>query len=61
MGCNCGKGKGPAPVKRPKPGGQQQFQLISPDGSATVYGSRLEAEAARVRSGRTGTVVTARF
>lgn len=62
MGCNCGKGKKPAPVKKEQSSGQtQQFRLITPDGSSTVYGSRLEAEAARVRSGRAGTVVSTRF
>lgn len=34
----------------------QEFALISPSGSMTTYGSRLEADAARVRAGYRGTV-----
>lgn len=57
MGCNCSKPNRP----RPRPASNtakttQEFSLISPDGSSKTYGSRLEAEAAFVRSGRRGTV-----
>lgn len=61
MGCNCGKGKPPAPIKKPKGSGQQQFQLTTPNGVSTVYGSRLEAEAARVRAGGRGRIATTTF
>lgn len=51
MGCNCGK-------KRKKDGGTQQFQLRLPTGESKTYKSRLEAEAARVRAGNRGSIVT---
>ncbi len=54
MGCNCGK-------KRQKPadtksGQTESFALIMPDGQSFVFGSLLEAEAARIRAGRRGHV-----
>lgn len=64
MGCNCGKPQRPRP--RPQQGqasgqqqqgGTQQFALLSGTGAElSRHGSRLEAEAANVRSGRTGIV-----
>lgn len=64
MGCGCRKKTAPLgpskktetaskkgnPVK-PAKGRTQSFTLQARDGSLTVYGSRLEAEAARVRKG----------
>ncbi len=54
MGCNCGKGK-KSGTKRggghssQDEGQTQTFRLEMPNGQSFVYGSRLEAEAARVR------------
>ena len=64
MGCNCGKNKKPlgtkAPTPPPDPKGStkttQTFALDTPDGATQTFGSRLEAEAARVRAGRVGTI-----
>lgn len=71
MGCGCNKKTRPlgpsksqkasaAPKKgnpvKPAKGRTQSFTLQARDGSRTVYGSRLEAEAARVRKGG-GTVI----
>lgn len=50
MGCNCGKKK-----ETPK-GEQQTFRLEFDSGESFVFGSRLEAEAARVRSKRRGVI-----
>jgi hypothetical protein len=36
--------------------GQQSFTLTMPDGSATTFGSQLEANAANARAGYTGVV-----
>lgn len=60
-GCNCGKPQRPT---RPNPsgsgqasGGTQSFALLTSTGSEVGrYGSRLEAEAQNVRTGRTGIV-----
>jgi len=65
--CNCGKNRvkplGPSKAQKasgtpkkgnpvqPAKGRTQSFTLQARDGSTTVYGSRLEAEAARVRRG----------
>lgn len=53
--CNCGKSASskPAPPAPPEAekGTTQQFALEAPSGSRTFYGSRLEANAARIRSG----------
>lgn len=61
MGCNCGKNKPPlskssAPPPGKNVGTTQQFSLETPDRRVTTYGSRLEAEAARVRSGGVGQI-----
>lgn len=62
MGCGCGKRstKDSTSKQEPKPqGASAAFRLTLPNGESLVYGSRLEAEAARVRAGRVGTI--ARF
>lgn len=60
MGCNCGKKQRPRPAPAPQQeqgsGVQQTYALEMPDGSVSSYGSRLEAEAARVRAGGRGSV-----
>lgn len=61
MGCNCNKNKPKRRVYRPEGGGktdEQSFVLVKRDGSRETFGSRLEANAANVRSGYTGRVVT---
>ena len=71
MGCGCGKSKPPAGMttrvgtestttgtETTKQGLTQSFRLTMPDGSQEFYGSRLEAEAQRVRSGGVGTIAT---
>jgi hypothetical protein len=53
MGCNCG-GKKPTSTRTTKPpttGTTQQFTLTTTSGRVQSFGSRLEAEAARVRDG----------
>lgn len=57
-GCGCGgaKGSSKGTKREPQQGQEQAFRLTLPDGSTSVYGSRLEADAARVRSGRVGTI-----
>lgn len=65
MGCNCGSSRRPsgmgtrkpAPAPAPSDGKRASFQLILSSGESFTYGSRLEAEAARIRSGGTGRVV----
>jgi hypothetical protein len=60
MGCGCNKGssKDTTPKTEEQSGKtQQSFRLELPTGQSLTYGSRLEAEAARVRSGGGGTVV----
>lgn len=53
MGCNCGGRK--AGTEKPKPtkqsGSTQTFSLRMDDGRVFSFGSRLEADAARVRQG----------
>lgn len=58
MGCGCGKGSSTGDKREPKQGGQQQqqFVLTVPSGETMVFGSRLEAEAMRVRMGRKGSI-----
>lgn len=62
MGCNCGKSKqGPIGAAKPKPdksatGQRQTFRLEFDSGESFDFGSRLEAEAARIRNGRRGQV-----
>lgn len=64
MGCNCG-GSRPRPTpattkEAPEPvstGQVQSFQLVMEGGRTQVFGSRLEADAARVRAGGRGRVV----
>jgi hypothetical protein len=63
MGCNCGKNRrqnvstsAPVTPTAPPPpppakGQTQSFALLAADGRTSVYGSRLEAEAARARRG----------
>ena len=64
MGCNCGKTKRPAgmrkgnkkdtpnyPVPAKATGQRQSFRLTTTDGKTQTFGSRLEASAARVRAG----------
>jgi hypothetical protein len=45
MGCNCGN-KGKA----------TQYQYVPPQGAAQTYRTEIEAQAARIRNGNTGTV-----
>lgn len=59
--CNCNRPKPNA--NRPRPmssgvsgGSKQTFSLILKDGTTTSFGSRLEADAANVRSGYQGIV-----
>lgn len=63
--CNCGK-KTPPPPPPPPPTTPAQDQLASraqtfsyqpPSGKIQTFGSRLEADAARVRAGRVGRVI----
>jgi hypothetical protein len=57
MACNCGKNRQQAAQpRRASSGGTQQFALVKRDGSKEEFGSRLEADAANVRSGYTGVV-----
>ena len=57
MGCNCGKKKQP---QQPRPSGRQQsFQLELSNGQTFTFGSRLEAQAALIRSGRRGQIRSA--
>jgi len=65
MGCNCGKPQRPRPRpqqgdgsgQQAQSGGTQSFALLTPKGSEVGrYGSRLEAEAQNVRTGRTGII-----
>jgi hypothetical protein len=72
MGCNCGKNKRqptgaattaaapptppPAPTPPPTTGRTQRFTLTSGSGRTQSFGSKLEADAARVRSGGTLTL-----
>lgn len=69
MACNCGRNKRKrvAATNKPKPGtnqDQQQaqqgktqaFQLITQQGRVVRFGSKLEAEAANIRQGGSGTV-----
>lgn len=54
MGCNCNKGRAgrrTAPSREPR-----VFEVLTASGTREKYGSRLEAEAANVRDGGTGTV-----
>lgn len=46
------------PDPRPAQGTTQSFALVQRDGTTTMYGSRLEADAENVRLGYTGTVKT---
>lgn len=62
--CNCGKKKNTetqSPPPPPPPSGltgrTQTFAYVPPSGNAMTFGSRLEADAARVRAGRVGRVV----
>lgn len=64
--CNCGKRRPVPPPPPPPPsealtasGGPvvQQFVLRTPGERDKVFGSRLEADAVRVREGRGGRVV----
>lgn len=41
-------------------GARQSFSLTTPDRRVQTFGSRLEAEAARVRAGGTGMIVPGR-
>lgn len=55
MGCNCGKGKKiPAPAPAPSGGPS----VLTASGQVQEFGSRLEADAAKVRAG--GGTVTPR-
>ncbi len=57
MGCNCNRPK-PKPRPRPRPSGKAssgKWQLVT-GATVQVFGSRLEAEAERVRQGRRGVV-----
>lgn len=64
MGCNCGGNKprpprpaAPAPApSKPMQGQTQTFALDLSTGQRFTFGSRLEAEAANVRAGYTGTI-----
>ena len=62
MGCNCNKPK-PKPRPRPRPSSGRaatgKWQLVD-GGSVQTFGSKLEAEAERVRRGRRGVVRQAR-
>ena len=49
--CGCSK-----KVPPPPPPPTQSFTLTLPDRRAQTFGSRLEAEAARVRAGGTGQI-----
>lgn len=48
MGCNCGKKKITSPTMVTS---TSKFTLLRKDGTQETFGSRLEAEAARARSG----------
>lgn len=65
MGCNCGKKRqaqqqaqqsSSAPQSSGQPTTTQSFRLDLEGGRTLMFGSRLEAEAAKVRLGRRGTV-----
>jgi hypothetical protein len=59
MGCNCGKRATPPPAETVVASGQlasQSFSFTPPSGPRQVFGSRLEAEAARVRAGGAGSI-----
>jgi hypothetical protein len=67
MGCNCGgrKTREPAPPVDEKEqeasaGLTQSFTLQVPSGQRFVFGSRLEADAMRVRAGGQGTISATR-
>jgi hypothetical protein len=66
LGCNCGKNRRqptgstaaaapptppPAPPPPPPTGRTQRFTLTFTSGKTATYGSKLEADAARARSG----------
>lgn len=54
MGCNCNKGKSQRKTgteQDTSQGTTQSFALDRRDGSTERFGSRLEAEAARIRAG----------
>lgn len=55
MGCNCGKKNSRSTKTK---GGTPTFRLQLPDGRSLDFGSRLEAEAQRVRLGYVGRIVT---
>jgi hypothetical protein len=65
MGCNCGKNKMPAGMTTsraasaaPAPiAAGSRWALVLPTGATLSFGSRLEAEAERVRRGGQGTVM----
>mgnify|MGYP000911934271 CR=1 FL=1 len=56
--CNCGKTQPPPPPPPPTETAAktQSFSFIPPSGRTQVFGSRLEAEAARIRAGGAGTI-----
>lgn len=67
MGCNCGKKRQPLGMTNGKgqkgtegtakqTGQTQRFVLTETSGKTQTFGSRLEAEAARIRKGRAGTI-----
>lgn len=63
MGCNCNKPK-PRPAAKPRPrpkadGAVSSWNLVT-GGTVQTFGSRLEAEAERVRQGRRGVVSQAK-
>lgn len=59
MGCACRKSSGRrayVPADTTLTASAGTFALVMPDGTSTSYGSRLEADAARVRAGYRGSV-----
>jgi hypothetical protein len=57
MGCNCNKSKKTTNTTEQEES-TQSFALMTPDSRVQTFGSRLEAEAARVRAGGTGQIRT---
>ena len=51
MGCNCNKGKGKTSMSTRTTTMKASYLLTRRDGTTQSFGSRLEAEAERTRSG----------